>query len=86
MPSAKSQQMTGEVALKPVRPKSLDSAVLDELASYVDGSGMAPGSKLPSERELCEVLGVGRSTVREALKRWKALGIVEMRHAPSRGN
>lgn len=80
MPSAKPHRKTSQTVLKPVRPKSLDSAVLDELASYVDKSGMAPGSKLPTERELCGVLMVGRSTVREALKRWEALGIVEMRH------
>ena len=65
---------------KSARPKSLDSAVLDSLAAYVDRHSIAPGSRLPSERALCEALGVGRSTVREALKRWEALGIVDMRH------
>lgn len=80
MPTTKPQPKASPAALRPVRPKSLDSAILDELASYVDKSGMTPGRKLPTERELCEVLGVGRSTVREALKRWEALGIVEMRH------
>jgi DNA-binding FadR family transcriptional regulator len=65
---------------KPTRPKSLDSAVLDSLAAYVERHSIIPASKLPSERVLCEALGVGRSTVREALKRWEALGIVEMRH------
>ncbi len=64
---------------KPIRPKSLDSAVLDSLGAYVERMAVRPGAKLPSERVLCEVLGVGRSTVREALKRWEALGIVEMR-------
>lgn len=64
---------------KTLRPKSLDSAVLDSLATYVERMAIPPGSKLPSERVLCEALGVGRSTVREALKRWEALGIVAMR-------
>ncbi len=66
-------------SVKPVRPQSLDSAVLDALASYVDHANILPDGRLPSERVLCEALGVGRSTVREALKRWEALGIVEMR-------
>lgn len=65
---------------KPVRPKSLDEAVLGSLAEFVDKSKLGPGDRLPSERELCEALSVGRSTVREALKRWEALGIVERRH------
>jgi GntR family transcriptional regulator, transcriptional repressor for pyruvate dehydrogenase complex len=68
-----------EGLLRPVRPRSLDSAVLDALAAYVESANILPGSRLPSERVLCEILGVSRPTVREALKRWEALGIVEMR-------
>jgi GntR family transcriptional regulator, transcriptional repressor for pyruvate dehydrogenase complex len=64
---------------KAVRPRSLDSAVLDALAGFIESAGIEPGSRLPSERLLCEQLGVSRPTVREALKRWEALGIVEMR-------
>ena len=70
---------SGEGLRKPVRPQSLDSAVLDSLAAYVDSAQIPAGSRLPSERVLCEKLGVSRPTVREALKRWEALGIVEMR-------
>ncbi len=75
----KSSGRVTEGLLRPVRPKSLDTAVLDSLAAFVERAHIRPNSKLPSERVLCETLGVGRSTVREALKRWEALGIVEMR-------
>ncbi len=37
------------------------------------------GSKLPSEQELSRQLGVGRSTVREALRVLEHLGLVESR-------
>ncbi|MCB7318684.1 FadR/GntR family transcriptional regulator [Lacrimispora sp. 210928-DFI.3.58] len=37
------------------------------------------GSKLPSENTLCEILGVSRNTVRQALNRITALGIIETR-------
>ncbi|CAM4460167.1 MAG: GntR family transcriptional regulator [Paenibacillus macerans] len=37
------------------------------------------GDKLPTERELSEHFGVGRSSVREALSGLKALGIIEVR-------
>jgi GntR family transcriptional regulator, transcriptional repressor for pyruvate dehydrogenase complex len=70
---------SGEGLMKPIRPRSLDSAVLDSLAAYVESAKIAPETRLPSERVLCEILGVSRPTVREALKRWEALGIVEMR-------
>lgn len=65
--------------LGPVRSQTLDSAVIDALGAYVEEARIALGEKLPSERMLCERLEVSRPTVREALKRWEALGIVEMR-------
>lgn len=61
-----------------VNRKTLDSAILDSLATFVDEQGITPGSRLPSERVLGEALGVGRSSVREALKRWEALGIISL--------
>ncbi len=76
---AKPEKASGVGLLKPVRPPSLDSAVLDSLATYVERARLPAESRLPSERVLCEILGVSRPTVREALKRWEALGIVEMR-------
>lgn len=63
---------------KPVKRKSLDSAILDSLAAYVEEHGILPGERLPSERVLGEALGVGRSSVREALKRWEALGVISL--------
>ncbi|MEK0084917.1 FadR/GntR family transcriptional regulator [Benzoatithermus flavus] len=53
--------------------------MLEELAAFVAAAGLEPGSRLPAERELALRLKVGRSTIREALKRWQALGVVEMR-------
>ncbi|MEZ5668381.1 MAG: FadR/GntR family transcriptional regulator [Alphaproteobacteria bacterium] len=65
--------------LKPIKLDSRDMRVLAGLAELVVQSGMAPGARFPAERVVAERLGVGRSTVREALKRWEALGIVERR-------
>lgn len=41
--------------------------------------GYAPGDRLPSERQLGQALGIGRSVVREALRSLALLGIVELR-------
>src|SRR4030095_16398729 len=49
------------------------------LAKYVTSAGVLPGGRLPPERVLAEQLEVSRATVREALKQWEGLGIVEMR-------
>ncbi|GGC61593.1 FCD domain-containing protein [Marinobacter halophilus] len=45
----------------------------------LDG-GLAPGQKIPSERQLSARLGVSRSAVREALHELQARGVIETRH------
>ncbi|WP_371370650.1 FadR/GntR family transcriptional regulator [Sporomusa aerivorans] len=49
------------------------------LYSFILHKGYRSGDKLPTERELAEHFGVGRSSVREALSGLKALGILEIR-------
>lgn len=66
-------------SLLPVRTTTRDEAALAAIAEHVERTGIKPGERLPPERELAEQLQVSRSTVREALKRWEGLGIVEMR-------
>jgi len=40
---------------------------------------LKPGDKLPTEKELCEGFGVGRSSVREALQGLEYMGLIESR-------
>jgi GntR family transcriptional regulator, transcriptional repressor for pyruvate dehydrogenase complex len=40
---------------------------------------LKPGDKLPSERELSEVLGVSRSSIRDAIRSLELIGMVEPR-------
>ena len=58
-------------------------AVLDELAALVDRAGLQIGDRLPPEVRLAQSLGVGRSTMREALKRWEGLGLIRRRRGES---
>ncbi len=37
------------------------------------------GARIPPERELCQKLGVGRSSLREAMKALEIIGMIEMR-------
>lgn len=62
-----------------VEKTSLIAIVMQKLREMSAENGLVPGSRLPSERELCQSLGVGRSTVREALRAMEALGVVELR-------
>jgi GntR family transcriptional regulator, transcriptional repressor for pyruvate dehydrogenase complex len=65
--------------LAPLRLPARDTAILDAIAGFIVERGLSPGDRLPPERELCERLKVSRPTLREALQRWAALGIVDMR-------
>lgn len=67
------------VRLTPLRTPSLKERVLAELRRYIERGVLAPGDRLPSERELSQQLEVSRSTVREAIGLLEALGVVEVR-------
>ncbi len=49
------------------------------LVDYLLSGQVAPGERIPSERQLAQDLGVGRSAVREAIKSLALLGLVEVR-------
>jgi len=54
-------------------------AVLDALAEMIERAGLGVGDRLPPEVTLAARLGVGRSTIREALNRWEGLGLIRRR-------
>lgn len=66
-------------ALLPLPPADRARQVIAALADYVQHSGLKPGDRLPAERELMTALAVGRSTVREVIRHFQALGVVEAR-------
>lgn len=64
--------------VRAVRNLQLYETVAREIGQAVLTGQFPVGRPLPSERVLCEQLGVGRSTLREALVSLAALGIVSM--------
>ena len=60
--------------------KTLTEIALQELRQAIVGGTFRPGSQLPTEAELCEVLGVSRTVVREALRVLEDDGLVVRRH------
>lgn len=66
-------------ALSPLPPVDRVQQVTAALADYIKGSNLVPGDRLPAERELMMALAVGRSTIREVIRHFQALGVVEAR-------
>ena len=62
-----------------LKNKLLAEQVEDQIYHYILDTPLEPGAKLPNEFELGEKFGVGRSTVREAVKLLSSKGIVEVR-------
>lgn len=52
-------------------------SLVNVLGSRILGGNYAPGDMLPREEELCELFGVSRTSVREAVKVLSAKGLVE---------
>lgn len=65
--------------LKPIDRMVLSSQVFEQLKGEILTKRYLPGQQLPPERELCEILKVNRSSVREALKRLEQARLVEIR-------
>lgn len=65
--------------LEPIETQTRGVAVLDALADMIERADLKIGDRLPPEISLAEHLGVGRSTIREALNRWEGLGIIRRR-------
>ena len=59
--------MTVETIFAPVRSQTAFEETLDRLGTAIKLGLLPPGTRLPAERELCEQLGIARSTLRQAL-------------------
>jgi len=64
--------------LDPVTRRSLPDAVFERICGTIFEGQLAPGDRLPAERELAQQLGVNRNALREALKRLQQLRLVSI--------
>jgi GntR family transcriptional regulator, transcriptional repressor for pyruvate dehydrogenase complex len=60
-------------------PPTSAEKVLDWVQRHIAENHLTVGSALPTELEIAKAVGVGRSSVREALTALKALGIIQSR-------
>lgn len=61
---------------KPITPKKVSSQIAEQIRASILEGEFSPGDKLPPERELAEMFGVSRPSVREALHLLASSGLV----------
>jgi GntR family transcriptional repressor for pyruvate dehydrogenase complex len=65
--------------LNQVKVVSASDQIIQQLRALIAQGVIRPGERLPSERALAEQFGVGRSVVREALRKLEFFGILKTR-------
>ncbi len=64
---------------KPIRPKKISEEIVAQIKLLISEGELKPGERVPSERELANLLGVSRPSVREAIMVLEAMGLIESR-------
>ena len=61
--------------------QSIVNKIVDNITNAIINGELNPGDKIPTEAELSESMGVGRNSVREAIKVLEAYGVVHIKRA-----
>ena len=72
---------SNELEFPVIRNSSVVDSVKDWITDQMIKGNLRPGSKLPTEAELSQRLGVGRNSVREAIKQMEAYGVLYIKRA-----
>lgn len=64
---------------KNMKKISTFEAAVRSIGEYIIGNGLQPGDALPPEPQLASSLGISRNILREALRHYRTLGLIESR-------
>lgn len=67
------------------RNRKTSELIARDLVNYIINEELPPGSMLPTEKEMVESFGVGRTTLREALRLLETRGVITIRSGPRGG-
>lgn len=73
--------MSIDKMLVPIKKGSVSQLIIDRITDALISGELKPGSKIPTEMEFSESLGVGRNSVREATKILESFGVLEVRQS-----
>ena len=61
-----------------IQTETLSEIVAEKITEIIKSRGLVAGDQIPTELELIEMLGVGRSSVREAIKTLVSRNVLEI--------
>ncbi len=65
--------------LKKIKKSTMAELIIDQILQMIEDGTFVPGQKLPSEKNLAEILCVSRPTLREAMRSLMSMGLIEIR-------
>lgn len=68
------------MALKQISKNNISDQVLEQIKSNILSGEWKPGERIPSENELKDTFGVSRNSVRAAIQKLIALGLLTSKH------
>ena len=63
-----------------IQRTSLQSEIIRYIQNYIQENGLKPGDRLPSQEKLIEMMGVSRTSLREAMKTLEARNVLEAKN------
>lgn len=66
-----------QLVVEPLRRQSVVHLAIEQIRRMISSGAFSPGQRLPAERELAELFGVSRPTIREAIRVLGFSGAVE---------
>ena len=68
--------MESGTSYQPLERRKVYEQISEQLLAQIGSRRLKPGDALPSERELTQSFGVGRSSIREALRMLESRGVI----------
>src|SRR5215475_9712333 len=78
-PSSDLSKPPDELVFRPISSQNLFEETVGRLGQAIKTGVVPVGERFPNERDVGELLGVSRSTVREAMRALQQAGLIEVR-------
>lgn len=73
--------MSDSLRLAKIKRKTVVAQVMEKIRQLISSGQFKAGDRIPTESEMAEMLGIGRSSIREAIKVFNYLGVLDSQTA-----